>query len=474
MYASMAADLAIMIGSFTLAIVVLDGHVNGSLGSLLSMEVKVRNFALFVIFAATWNLIFNLLSLYDSKRLSTRVSEVIDVLTATTLGTVYLFVGATLFNATLITYDFLLVFWTMVTLSTAGTRSIARTALSAIRKRGRNTRYMLIVGTNLRALDFAHRVEAKPELGYKIVGFADQQWQGNSLFAASGYRIVANFETLPRYIRENVIDEVVLALPIRSFHAWESELAALCEEQGIITRYLPDLFELKWAHHKAVELADEAIITQYTGNSEGWPLLVKRALDAVLSLGLLLLLIPVLLISALLIRLTSPGPILFVQQRLGLNKRRFDMYKFRTMCADAEQRMREVEHLNEVSGPVFKIKNDPRITPVGRFLRRTSIDELPQLFNVLKGDMSLVGPRPLSVRDYELMTATADCQNWQRCRFSVRPGITCLWQINGRNSIPFEQWMQLDREYVYGWSLWLDLVILVRTIPVVLKGSGAA
>ena len=159
----------------------------------------------------------------------------------------------------------------------------------------------------------------------------------------------------------------------------------------------------------------------------------------------------------------------FTQHRLGLSKRRFRIFKFRTMVSDAEQRIGQLEHLNEVCGPVFKIKNDPRITPIGKFLRKTSIDELPQLLNVLKGDMSLVGPRPLPVRDYEGFT-----QDWTRRRLSVRPGITCLWQIKGRNSIPFEKWMQLDLQYIDKWSVWLDLEILIRTIPAVLKGSGAA
>jgi len=175
-------------------------------------------------------------------------------------------------------------------------------------------------------------------------------------------------------------------------------------------------------------------------------------------------------VIALLIKVMSPhGPILFRQQRLGLNKRLFTIYKFRTMVPDAEQRIHTLEHLNEATGPVFKIKNDPRITPIGRILRKTSLDELPQLFNVLKGDMSLVGPRPLPGRDYRGFN-----EDWQRRRFSVRPGITCLWQVNGRNSVPFEHWMQLDLQYIDKWSLWLDFQILARTIPAVLKGSGAA
>jgi exopolysaccharide biosynthesis polyprenyl glycosylphosphotransferase len=197
--------------------------------------------------------------------------------------------------------------------------------------------------------------------------------------------------------------------------------------------------------------------------------LFKRTLDVSLSLLAMLLLSPLFLLATLIVKLTSPGPGFFVQERVGLNKRRFRLYKFRTMVADAAERQREIEHLNEASGAVFKIRNDPRLTPVGKFLRKTSIDELPQLFNVLKGDMSLVGPRPLPVRDYQGFD-----QDWQRRRFCVRPGITCLWQINGRSSTPFEKWMELDMEYIDHWSLGLDLKILAKTIPAVIKGAGAA
>jgi lipopolysaccharide/colanic/teichoic acid biosynthesis glycosyltransferase len=181
------------------------------------------------------------------------------------------------------------------------------------------------------------------------------------------------------------------------------------------------------------------------------------------------LLAPLFVLVAVLIKLDSHGPALFAQSRVGLNKRRFPMYKFRTMVVNAEKLQAQLESRNEVSGPVFKIKDDPRITRVGRFLRKTSIDELPQLFNVLKGDMSLVGPRPLPVRDYEGFD-----QDWQRRRFSVRPGVTCLWQISGRSSIGFNDWMDLDMRYIDHWSLWLDVKILARTIPAVMKGSGAA
>jgi exopolysaccharide biosynthesis polyprenyl glycosylphosphotransferase len=201
-------------------------------------------------------------------------------------------------------------------------------------------------------------------------------------------------------------------------------------------------------------------------------MVIKRVLDFSLSALLLVGIAPVLLLTAVLIKLTSPGPVFFVQRRVGLGKRIFNIFKFRTMIANAEEKQGEIEHLNEVSGPVFKIKKDPRITPLGRFLRKTSIDELPQLFNVLSGDMSLVGPRPLPIRDYELFSEAGE--DWHRCRFSVRPGITCLWQVKGRSSLPFHKWMELDLQYVRTWSLWLDLQILARTIPAVLRGSGAA
>jgi exopolysaccharide biosynthesis polyprenyl glycosylphosphotransferase len=229
------------------------------------------------------------------------------------------------------------------------------------------------------------------------------------------------------------------------------------------------MFDLKVARSRVEDFEGDSVVTHYTGSPEGWPVVVKRMLDFAVSLFLILLLLPIFAIAAWLIKLTSRGPILFVQKRLGLNKRRFSIYKFRTMVPDAENRIAEIQHLNEVSGPVFKITNDPRMTPIGRFLRKTSIDELPQLFNVLKGEMSLVGPRPLPVRDYEGFS-----QDWQRRRFSVRPGITCLWQVGGRSSVAFEKWMELDLQYIDKWSLWLDFQILLRTIPAVLRGSGAA
>jgi len=181
------------------------------------------------------------------------------------------------------------------------------------------------------------------------------------------------------------------------------------------------------------------------------------------------LLSPFLAAVAIAIKMTSSGPLLFRQKRVGINKRQFTMYKFRTMVPNAEKLQEMLLPQNEMSGPAFKIKNDPRVTRIGSILRKASIDELPQLLNVLKGDMSIVGPRAMSVRDYQFFD-----QDWQRRRFSVRPGITCLWQVKGRNNVPFEKWMEMDMQYIDKWSLWLDFKILARTIPAVIRGTGAA
>jgi lipopolysaccharide/colanic/teichoic acid biosynthesis glycosyltransferase len=191
--------------------------------------------------------------------------------------------------------------------------------------------------------------------------------------------------------------------------------------------------------------------------------------DVTVSLVLLILLAPLFVFVAVVLKLSSAGPVFFVQERVGLNKRPFRLLKFRTMVQDAERLQPALEGRNEATGPVFKIRNDPRITRVGAWLRRTSIDELPQLINVFVGDMSLVGPRPLPVRDYRGFDA-----DWHRRRVSVRPGITCLWQVGGRSSVPFERWMELDMLYIDTWSLWLDFKVLVRTLPAVLSGRGAA
>jgi len=466
-------DLVLMVlglGVANLPVLIRVGPINFT--TFLSLRIKLQNILALLVFLWVWNFIFHMLGLYDSKRLASRLSELTDVVKATSLGTVVIAVAAYLLRLHMFGPVFVAIFWLFTTAAAAGSRLVIRTWLRHIRTQGRNSRNILIVGTNRRALDFAMAIQSQLELGYRIIGFADNDWSGGGELSKRGFSVLCDLTALPDFLRRNVVDEVVLALPIRSFHLHGSKIADLCERQGIILRVLSDLFNLKDARPRVEELATAAMFTHQTTVMEGGSLLAKRVFDFTVALMLLILVSPFFLVVAVLIKLTSPGPVLFVQERVGLNKRIFNIYKFRTMVVNAESKIRELEHLNEVSGPVFKIKNDPRLTPIGKFLRRTSIDELPQLFNVLKGDMSLVGPRPWQLRDYELFTS--DCEDWQRRRFSVRPGVTCLWQVNGRNSVPFEKWMELDLQYIQKWSFWLDLKILAKTIPAVLRGSGAA
>jgi len=466
-------DMVLMVVSFGVATLpVLANMRPVSFAQFLEIKIKLENFIVFFILLGAWHSIFSMLRLYDSKRLTSRRAEAVDVIKATSLGSLLLLLGSFILRFQMVTATFVAVFWAVSTVVAVATRVAVRTWQRQLRIHGRDSRNMLIIGSNERAIEFAKTIQAKPELGYRILGFADEDWAGVKGLREHGWPLVCNLEDLRTYVRRNIVDEVVIAVPLRSFHDLASDIAAMCEEQGIIIRILSDLFNLKNARPKAEEFEGATMITHSTGMVEGWPTLIKRTIDITFSLLLLIAIAPLLVLAAVLIKLTSPGPIFFVQKRVGLNKRVFKIYKFRTMVMDAEKKLQDIEHLNEVSGPVFKIKNDPRLTPIGSFLRKTSIDELPQLFNVLSGDMSLVGPRPLQMRDYELLTETGE--DWQRCRFSVRPGITCLWQVNGRSSLPFHQWMELDLQYVRNWSLWLDLQILARTIPAVLRGSGAA
>ncbi|MGD0009158.1 MAG: sugar transferase [Terriglobia bacterium] len=467
--AAKLCDLTIMTLAFGLAAaLVAHETATASLADFLSMRVKVRNFALFAVFLLAWHLVFCFFRLYDSRRLCPRWDEALDIVKATTFGAGFVCIAGFFFRLDMVTPWFVVGFWSISSATLVASRLVARHLLSRLRVRGRNLRQMLIVGTNHRAVLFAQKIAATPALGYHVLGFVDRAWAGWGEFRKAGYPLACDFERFPLFLRERVVDEVIIALPMKSSYSQAARIAALCEEQGIVVRLLANFFNSRLAGSKAEEFEDVSMITLVSDSAGSWRHLCKRILDFSVSLFLIITLTPLFLVTALLIKLTSPGPVFFIQERVGLNKRRFRLFKFRTMVQGAEQRLAEVAHLNEVSGPVFKIKNDPRLTRLGKLLRKTSIDELPQLFNVLKGDMSLVGPRPLPVRDYKGFD-----QDWQRRRFSVRPGITCLWQINGRSSTPFDKWMELDMHYIDHWSLGLDIKILAKTVPAVLRGAGA-
>jgi exopolysaccharide biosynthesis polyprenyl glycosylphosphotransferase len=269
-------------------------------------------------------------------------------------------------------------------------------------------------------------------------------------------------------LHEEAVDIVVFTLDEHIIPQVREALLA-CEAEGVEAWVSADFIQTLFTHVQFDQFAGQPLLIYRTAPPISWELIIKRLLDVIAGGILLILMLPPMLVIAIIIRLTSPGPAIFSQNRSGLHGRSFRMYKFRTMTTNAEQDRAELEERNEMSGPVFKVENDPRVTPVGRWLRRTSLDELPQLWNVLRGEMSLVGPRPLPLHE----TASFGDVS-QRRRMSVRPGLTCLWQVRGRNQISdFKDWVRLDLEYIDRWSLWLDIKILLRTVPAVIFGWGA-
>jgi len=463
------ADLLILVISFGVATIIVQQSGSISLERFLAMRVSISNLVLFLGLILFWQALFTFLGLYYSMRLSSRWSEVVEVIKATSLGTMAIFVFANVFNILVITPLFLAVFWGVSSVLTIVVRIVLRNFLGRVRVRGRNLRNILLVGTNERAAQFAETISRKPHLGYSLTGFVDTHWMYGDDNELKGTHPLVHPEDLSDFLRDNVVDEVMICLPIKEYYNQHDAITDTCVEQGVIVRVLADYFFSQLAHARVEYFEGSSILTIYTGVMDGLPLFLKRSMDFCVSLVLLILFSPLFLAVAVVIKCSSKGPVFFVQKRLGLNKRIFPLYKFRTMVPDAEELQKDLEELNEADGPVFKIKDDPRITREGHFLRMTSIDELPQLLNVLKGDMSLVGPRPLPIRDYEGFD-----QRWFNRRFSVRPGITCIWQIDGRSDIPFEKWIQLDLRYIDTWSLPLDFQILLKTIPAVMKCRGAS
>ena len=463
-------DIVLILVAFGLSTASMARHQHGvSLKQFLSIRTTLSNFVIFSIMIICCHVALRFCGMYRSTRLSSIESALMTAVRATTLSTVSIGILSLAFTIQMMPLRFLCYFWVYFAGILIASRSAVRLVASYLRLHGRNLRYLLIIGTNARAVEFANRVLANKELGYRLIGFVDDGSSNRSKLQASGFSIVSSYAGLPDYLRNNVVDEVAMYLPLSDFFRNFFDVATLCEQHGILLRFNADVFSLNIARWRTELFDGDHYIATYAGSTHGWPQVVKRLIDIVVSATLLLFLLPVLIATAIAIKISSPGPVLFLQDRIGLNKRRFKIYKFRTMVPGADKLIDGLLKMNETDGPTFKMKSDPRITPIGRFLRKSSLDELPQLLNVLKGDMSLVGPRPLPVRDYRGFN-----EDWQRRRFSIKPGITCLWQINGRSGISFNQWMILDLQYLDEWSLWLDMKILLRTVPAVLKGSGAA
>ncbi|MEP0775835.1 MAG: sugar transferase [Acidobacteriota bacterium] len=326
-------------------------------------------------------------------------------------------------------------------------------------------RVVVVVGDGPRALEVAQLVQRYRRWGFRLKGMVTVASDPGT--PAGPFPLLGSVTHLPEILTRSVVDEVILAVPTRQLGELEDALLQ-CQELGVRVRVALQPFPHLSPHLEVEIFQGVPFLTFATAPTAPLPLFAKRVMDVVLSATALVLSLPLWPLIALAIRLSSPGPILYRQQRCGLHGRRFTLLKFRTMVVDAEARQQEVGHLNVVNGPAFKAPNDPRVTPVGRVLRRLSLDEIPQLLHVLKGEMSLVGPRPPIPAEVERY------QPWQRRRLAMKPGITGLWQVSGRSELDWDTWMELDLAYIDSWSLWLDLTILLRTIPAVLSGRGAA
>jgi len=332
-----------------------------------------------------------------------------------------------------------------------------------VRKEFASPHYVMVVGLGERARALGQSLEQSAKYGIRLVGFlADEPGPPVQLHKA--YDIYP-LHSLNELLRKHVIDEIIFAVDSHRLGELE-EVFLLCDEEGVRTRVAVDFFPHVNSEIYLDRLGSAPLLTFSAAPHDEVRLFVKRVIDVILAAAALVLLMPIMFVIAMLIRLTSKGPAIFRQERCGLNGRRFVFYKFRSMCDGAEDMKASLQHLNQKE-TAFKIPDDPRLTPVGRYIRKFSIDEWPQLWNVIRGDMALVGPRPAVPQEVECY------QRWQRRRLRMRPGLTCLWAISGRDNLDFDTWMKLDMQYIDTWSLALDWKIILRTIPQVLLGRGA-
>ena len=451
--------VAALMGAFLFANL---GRMPAGMQEFLEIRLTLRNLLLLGGFALSWRILCELVGLYDPRKIRRLSAEVRRVVLVCLAGTATALTFPVISRTGAFTLSAVLSFGAAACAGLLLLRLILRTVTATGAPAVRD---ILIVGSGPRAWRAYLDLQGDPHGPHQFLGFVDLD-DGSStdevraLWAGS----LANLE---RILMHRPVDEVVIALPIRSRYAEIQETIETCWRVGVRCKYLADVFDHGRARPRFEQGEQFSAVAIGVAPEDG-RLIIKRAVDILGTAIAGVLLLPVLLGAAVLVKLTSAGPVFYSQERHGLHKRRFRMYKLRTMVVDAEARQLELEARNEAAGPIFKIRDDPRITPVGRFLRRTSIDELPQLWNVLRGDMSLVGPRPLPVRDVQRFTEGALMR-----RFSVRPGVTGLWQISKRGTMDFDDWISLDMRYIDEWSLALDFRILAVTLPAVLRGSGA-
>lgn len=453
-----ASDVLLAAGSFILGYILRD-KLDGMYG------FSQYNW-IFFLFVGSWVFFLYSLGIYTSFRLKP-VREIFSIIIKAGVLSFLLFTALNyMFQLSYVSRLFIMFIYGISTTAFFIEKMILMMGFRRIRQKGLNFRNVLVVGTNDRAKRLIHGLNTNKELGLKIFGLIDID-EGLKDNKIEGHTVMGTLNDLPQILRENVIDHVMFVVP----HSWLPKLQEpilYCETVGVRVSIAVDYFEVHFAEATQSNMFGMPFLNFEPTPTRVFDLVIKRMIDIVVSSVVLILCIPLFLVVFVLVGIESHGPPFFCQKRKGLNGREFLLFKYRTMYTDAEQRLEELKKHNEMNGPAFKMQNDPRVTRVGRFLRKTSIDELPQMLNVLKGDMSLVGPRP------PLISEVDQYDPWHRRRLSMRPGITCVWQIKGRNKITdFNDWMRMDLEYIDNWNLLLDIKILLLTVPVVVFGVGA-
>jgi exopolysaccharide biosynthesis polyprenyl glycosylphosphotransferase len=434
------------------------------LNAFLLQRISLKNLAVAAVLLSCWRAIFFLFGLYDPRRRPTASDEARRLVAACFVGSVPLLAMPLVSNTGWFRPWYAVAVWVISSASTITSRWLLRLGVRSSAGRGERRR-VIIVGSGPRALRVHNDLCCQRASTRELIGFVDTNSTTESQVVRQ--RLLGPIDQLERILMGEAADEVIVALPTKSCYAAIQQTISVCERAGVQVTYLADVFQTRLARPQYERSNNTPVVAMKVVDDDPRRI-IKRIIDVVGAATGLVVLAPLLAVVAVAVKVTSPGPVFYIQARHGLRRRCFRMLKFRTMVVEADALQASLEAHNEARGPVFKIANDPRVTPIGRFLRRSSLDELPQLVNVLKGDMSLVGPRPLPQRD----VAHFD-ESWLLRRFSVPPGLTGLWQISGRSALGFDDWMALDLRYIDGWSLALDVKILLKTIPAVITGRGA-
>ena len=461
------ADLALTALSLPVTWALRQGILRTALPSLFPLPLHpLDEYLLLLLFILPiWGLLLSAAGFYRSHRTLPLGEEIWAAGKVAFGGTTILVLLIFGLRLDFVSRWFLVLFGVLNFLFLAAEKIALRQLSRWVRSRGFNFRTALIVGTGPKAAQFADFLEAHPHWGFRVVGYLDDD-NGGEIGLAGRWPCLGTITNMEAVLGAEVIDEVIFVIEKGKLAEYEDALL-VAERHGVRAHVSLDIFPHVLARPVLEELDGIPLLSFTTTPSNPVELAAKRAIDLVLALVLFVVTLPVQLLAALSILLFSGAPVFFRQVRCGLNGRHFTLLKFRTMESGAEDRLAEISHLNEMTGPVFKAKRDPRLTAAGKLLRRLSIDELPQLWNVIVGDMSLVGPRP------PLPDEVSRYEPWQRRRLSMKPGLTCLWQVSGRSELDFDRWMALDLKYIDTWSPLLDLKILLKTVPAVLSGRGA-